>query len=204
MHCQGPCSLRPCILRLYCISLLIFLDFHEWKLQNCKVPNAESGHRSCTKVCLSVLKCNVKLGRGWGRGSMLPVHEDDQDLILGQAAPLSISTHTHTQPNLLCCPTKASPGAAVVYAAPTPSPLSPANCWTGSSRTPLFCTVSPKSMQCFKRIDKKKSKLIFQVDIFSKKWIDLFFVCFLEEIEDTKKTFRNYLTFKLCPLFVIQ
>ena len=27
---------------------------------------------------------------------MLPVHEDDQDLILGQAAPLSISTHTHT------------------------------------------------------------------------------------------------------------
>ena len=33
---------------------------------------------------------------------MLPVHEDDQDLILGQAAPLSISTHTHTQPNLLC------------------------------------------------------------------------------------------------------
>ena len=32
---------------------------------------------------------------------MLLVHEDDQDLILGQAAPLSISTHTHTQPTLL-------------------------------------------------------------------------------------------------------
>ena len=28
------------------------------------------------------------------------------------------------------------------------------------------------------------------------------FVCFLEEIEDTKKTFRNYLTFRhLLPLF---
>ena len=54
----------------------------------------------CTKVCLSVLKCNVKLGRGWGRGRVLLLHEDDQDLILGQAAaaigaaaPLSISTH---------------------------------------------------------------------------------------------------------------
>ena len=26
------------------------------------------------------------------------------------------------------------------------------------------------------------------------------FVCFLEEIEDTKKTFRNYLTFRICLL----
>ena len=55
---------------------------------------------------------------------MLPVHEDDQDLILGQAAPLSISTHTHTQPNLLLCtaaPPRRRRGAAAVYAAPTPS-----------------------------------------------------------------------------------
>ena len=36
---------------------------------------------------------------------MLLVHEDDQDLILGQAAPLSISTH----PTNACCPTRAMP-----------------------------------------------------------------------------------------------
>ena len=55
----------------------------------------------------------------------------------------------------------------------------------------------------------KRSKLFFQVDISSKKrsnefyfttikpQVDLFFVRFLEEIEDKKKTFRCYLTFSL-------
>ena len=50
---------------------------------------------------------------------------------------------------------------------------------------------------------QKKSKWFFQDDVSSKKWtnkfdfttmvpqVDLFFVHFLEEIEDTKKTFRN-------------
>ena len=60
---------------------------------------------------------------------MLPVHEDDQDLILGQAAPLSISTHTHThthptKPTTMYCCTplrRRRRGAAAVYAAPTPS-----------------------------------------------------------------------------------
>ena len=57
---------------------------------------------------------------------MLPVHEDDQDLILGQAAPLSISTHTHT-PNqtyyYVLLPHQGVVGVppAAVYAAPTPS-----------------------------------------------------------------------------------
>ena len=31
----------------------------------------------------------------------------------------------------------------------------------------------------------------------------LVFVCFLEEIEDTKKTFRNYLTFSQRPFLVV-
>ena len=45
---------------------------------------------------------------------MLPVHEDDQDLILGQAAPLSISTH----------PTNAAapPGRCLCAATPLPPP----------------------------------------------------------------------------------
>ena len=55
---------------------------------------------------------------------------------------------------------------------------------------------------------QKKSKWFFQVDVSSKKQtnefycttmkpqVDLFSFVFLEEIEDTKKTFRNYLTFR--------
>ena len=55
---------------------------------------------------------------------------------------------------------------------------------------------------------QKKSKLFFQVDVSSKKQTNkqillyyyetsgrIVFVHFLEKIEDTKKTFRNYLTF---------
>ena len=49
------------------------------------------------------------------------------------------------------------------------------------------------------------SKLFFPADISSKKRTNKFgfttyqlvFVCFLEEIEDTEKTFRNELTFSL-------
>ena len=46
---------------------------------------------------------------------MLLVHEDDQDLILGQAAPLSISTH----PTNACCPTRAMPLRPAAASHPT-------------------------------------------------------------------------------------
>ena len=50
---------------------------------------------------------------------------------------------------------------------------------------------------------QKKSKWFFQVDVSSKKRTNKFYFTamkpqvdlFLEEIEDTRKTFRNYLTF---------
>ena len=48
---------------------------------------------------------------------MLLVHEDDQDLILGQAAPLSISTH----PTNACCPTRAMPLRPAAAAASHPT-----------------------------------------------------------------------------------
>ena len=87
---------------------------------------------------------------------MLPVHEDDQDLILGQAAPLSISTHTHTQPNLLLC-TAAPPRRRQVPPPCTPRRRHRAAIarqllnWFFSDAAVLH-SVS-KSMQCFKRID---------------------------------------------------
>jgi hypothetical protein len=87
---------------------------------------------------------------------MLPVHEDDQDLILGQAAPLSISTHTHTpnQTYYVLLPHQGVVGCrrrvrrADAIAAIARQLLN----WFFSDAAVLH-SVS-KSMQCFKRIDK--------------------------------------------------
>ena len=90
---------------------------------------------------------------------MLPVHEDDQDLILGQAAPLSISTHTHT-PNQTYYYVLLLPHQGVVGVPPPCTPRRRHRAaiarqllnWFFSDAAVLH-SVS-KSMQCFKRIDK--------------------------------------------------
>ena len=81
VHCQGPCSLRLCILRPYCISTQMSLHF-------CRILRLNGPSRQRNWIFCSVFKCNfINILIQWCKERQGPIFTNQHIFLLPRSKP---------------------------------------------------------------------------------------------------------------------